>query len=401
MTQRLDPGTGWYGEFLRRDPEGMRACLDGIAVPPWDVLESLLADLPPGAPAGEEAAYAAGLRAAAVAAWDARPGGARELRTLLATATGQLAAVEEALAALAARLGATADPAGVEALSRELAWTRDDALRARSRQTDLRSRLAALHPLPAVPRQRDPLLPTAPAAPPPAEPELVRRGYPDAWYGASAEGLPVEPAGPADPRGPGGAVEPGGGTGPGGAEPGPGGAAPRGIARGAFVAELLTLRARGRSGEAHALLCEAALWPAGELPGLAGELAHAGLAADWDTLLWETAALPPGRLAEAAAALADAGRRADSDRLLRQGVARPAAQVAETALALGGAGRDRETGALLEAFVRLRTAEETAALARHDPHWFTPRLLRAARALSAARHRDLSHTLRVSGLPVA
>ncbi|MEV7540926.1 hypothetical protein [Streptomyces sp. NPDC089915] len=503
MTQRLDPGTGWYGEFLRRDPEGMRACLDGIAVPPWDVLESLLADLPPGAGAGEEAAYAAGLRAAAVAAWDARPGGARELRTLLVTASGQLAAVEEALAALAARLGATADPARAEALSRELAWTRDDALRARSRHTDLRSRLAALRPLPAVPRQRDPLLPTAPAGHLPAgpagsgvgpavgsgpgsgpgsgvgpgmasgpghgmgsgvgpgpgsgvasgpghgmgpevghgmgpevasgsgpamgfgpghgvgpemgfgpdsgvgsgpgvpgavDPELVRRGYPDAWYGASAEGLAVEAA---EPRGPGGSAEPGGRTGPGGAEPGPGGAVPRGVARGAFVAELLTLRARGHSGEAHALLCEAALWPAGELPGLAAELAHAGLAADWDTLLWETAALPPGRLAEAAAALADAGRRADSDRLLRQGVARPAAQVAETALALGGAGRDRETGALLEAFVRLRTADETAALARHDPHWFTPRLLRAARALSAARHRDLSHTLRVSGLPVA
>ncbi|KIF05530.1 hypothetical protein PL81_12695, partial [Streptomyces sp. RSD-27] len=65
---------------------------------------------------------------------------------------------------------------------------------------------------------------------------------------------------------------------------------------------------------------------------------------------------------------------------------------------LGAAGRDRETGSLLQAFVRLRTADETAALARHDPHWFTPRLLRAARALSAARHRDLSHTLRVAGL---
>lgn len=22
LTQRLDPGAGWYGEFLRRDPEG-------------------------------------------------------------------------------------------------------------------------------------------------------------------------------------------------------------------------------------------------------------------------------------------------------------------------------------------------------------------------------------------
>ncbi|MEU9039265.1 hypothetical protein AB0D45_30775, partial [Streptomyces sp. NPDC048352] len=92
LTQRLDPGTGWYGEFLRRDPEGMRACLDGVAVPPWDVLESLLADLPeePGGAAGE-AQYAAGLRAAAVAAWDAMPGGARELRALLVATAGPCA----------------------------------------------------------------------------------------------------------------------------------------------------------------------------------------------------------------------------------------------------------------------------------------------------------------------
>ncbi|MET9948871.1 hypothetical protein ABZZ19_28885, partial [Streptomyces sp. NPDC006341] len=45
LTRRLDPGTGWYAEFLRRDPEGMRACLDGAAIPPWDVVDSLLRDL--------------------------------------------------------------------------------------------------------------------------------------------------------------------------------------------------------------------------------------------------------------------------------------------------------------------------------------------------------------------
>ncbi|MEU8434687.1 hypothetical protein AB0F18_17530 [Streptomyces sp. NPDC029216] len=746
LTQRLDPGAGWYGEFLRRDPEGMRACLDGIAVPPWDVLESLLLDLPggPGA-AAEEAAHAARLRAAAVAAWDAQPGGVRELRILLAAAAEQRAALEDALRNLTDRLGAAAGPAEAEALSRELAWTRDDAARATARQTDLESRLATLT-LPAVPRQRTPHpLPdppgggaTSPAgapapgawpgalmgrpertggggeasagwlggpsesrpgptevsvsraespvgraegrwlrgarrvggaryaapAPPPdlaaptlpapafhtprgarfgwtpaAEPGSTRSARPDASpgtpAGAPSDGRP-EPAegvfGPADtapaaavldrppaevarrrrvftrpaaagpdapagdpegapsgwlftgsagsgtttgdapaapipdpqpgssreawpgapadgsaavagglaqagsdaypggdgaawfrgpvggsaaavgapaqvgsdvvPRGdgdawsgvsgggsvavvgalaqagsdvvPGGEREawldgPGGGSAaavgapaqvgsdvvPGGDEaawsggpvggsaaavgapaqvgsdvvPGGGRGAwsgapvggsaaavgapaqggvdvvtgdipglPRGAARGAFVAELLTLRAQGRSGEAHALLCEAALWPAGELPGLAEELGHAGLAADWATLLWEAASLPPERLAAAAGALGEAGRVADSDRLLRQGVARPAGEVAEAALALGDAGRDREAQALLGAFVRLRTAEEAAALARHDPHWFAPRLLRAARALSAARHRDLSHALRVAGL---
>ncbi|WP_404954616.1 hypothetical protein [Streptomyces sp. 147326] len=166
----------------------------------------------------------------------------------------------------------------------------------------------------------------------------------------------------------------------------------------AVAAELLALRAQGRSGEAHALLCEAAAGPAERLPGLAAELARAGLAADWATLLWEAGSLPPGQLAAAAAALGDAGREADCDALLRQGVARPAAEVADAALALGDAGRLREADALLGAFVRVRTAEETAGLARRDPQWFAPRLLQAARALPGSRHRDLVHALRVAGI---
>ncbi|MFF2191609.1 hypothetical protein [Streptomyces sp. NPDC058157] len=369
LTRRLDPGSGWYGEFLRRDPEGMRACLDGVAVAPWDVLESLLLDLP-GEPAAaaREAAYAQGLRAAAVAAWDARPEGARELRTLLAAAAAQRAATEEALRTLTARLDATADPAQAETLSRELAWTHDDAVRAASRQADLQARLSAV-PLPAVPRQRDRLPDPRRQPRPPGPTASAPAATAPAW---------AAPTG-ADPAG----------------------AVPGGVARGAFVAGLLTLRAQGRSGEAHALLCEAALWPAGELPGLAEELGHAGLAADWATLLWETASLPPDRLAAAAGALGEAGREDDAARLLRQGVARPAAEVAATALALGEAGHDRETRALLEAYVRLRTADESAALARHDPHRLTPRLLRAARALSAHRHRDLVHALRAVGLTAA
>ncbi|MFE2169518.1 hypothetical protein ACFXB3_31365, partial [Streptomyces sp. NPDC059447] len=104
---------------------------------------------------------------------------------------------------------------------------------------------------------------------------------------------------------------------------------------------------------------------------------------------------PPGRGPPAAA-----GRAADCDGLLRQGAARPAAEIADAALALGAAGRDREAQALLGAYVRLHTAEESAALARHDPQWFAPRLLHAARALSGTHHRDLSHALRVSGVAV-
>ncbi|MFE2330042.1 hypothetical protein ACFXD5_40100, partial [Streptomyces sp. NPDC059385] len=90
----------------------------------------------------------------------------------------------------------------------------------------------------------------------------------------------------------------------------------------------------------------------------------------------------------------------DCDGLLRQGAARPAAEIADAALALGAAGRDREAQALLGAYVRLHTAEESAALARHDPQWFAPRLLHVARALSGTHHRDLSHALRVSGVAV-
>ncbi|MFC6982957.1 hypothetical protein [Streptomyces cirratus] len=166
------------------------------------------------------------------------------------------------------------------------------------------------------------------------------------------------------------------------------------------VARLVGLRAQGRGGEAHALLCEAAGWPAGLLPEFAAELGRAGLGADWATLLWEAASLPPDRLAAAAAALGEAGRDADSDALLRQGAARPTAEIAEAALLLGAAGRDREADALLAAFVRLRTAEEAAALARRDPQWFAPRLLRAAAALAGGKHRDLSHALRVAGIPL-
>ncbi|MEV7521948.1 hypothetical protein [Streptomyces sp. NPDC091371] len=215
--------------------------------------------------------------------------------------------------------------------------------------------------------------------------------------GSAAGQYPEPPAGApapaASPYGPGG---PAAGQYP---EP-PAGGAEADPVRG-VVGRLLALRAHHRTGEAHALLCEAAAWPAERLPGLAAELNRAGLAADWATLLWEAASLPPERLAALAAALDEAGREADCDRLLRQGMARPAAEIADAALALGQAGRDREAGVLLAAFVDVRTAEEAAALARRAPQWFAPRLLRAARTLPGARHRDLVHALRVAGVATA
>ncbi|MFK8912744.1 hypothetical protein ACJA3G_37795, partial [Streptomyces sp. YS-3] len=164
------------------------------------------------------------------------------------------------------------------------------------------------------------------------------------------------------------------------------------------VVRLVRLRARGRTGEAHAVLCEAAAGPAGLLPLFAGELHRAGLGADWATLLWEAASLPPDRLAAAAAALAAAGQDADCDRLLRQGVSRPVEQIAHAVLALGDAGREREADALLDAFVRVRTPQDAAHLAAHAPARLGPRLLTAADAVSEGRRRDLVHALRVAGI---
>ncbi|WP_240803772.1 hypothetical protein [Streptomyces sp. A0592] len=560
MTQRLDAGAGWYGEFLRRDPEGVRACLNGAAIPPWDVVESLLRDLAgAGGPelAARETVYAARLRAAAVTVWDRLPGGEEELRTLLVAAAAQRAESEAALRSLTARLGGTADRAETDALTRELSWTQDDVARAAARHEDLSARLAALEttPSPTVPHPRSPLPPrpgtrtdprpapapragtravdtSAPAGPWPQDPARASVGpeAPDthpaaharAWgtaspgaaaptqtpapagagaqspvqegpdpeararsgahpqsappaearpqapataggpdEGAEATALPpvgraegrwlrgrraggaryagaaapealafTPPPGHPDAEASGGPANPQPHSAPRGARfgrprpepvpqplpqpeptpvpqaapqpvpqavpappPGPPTGRPRAVA-----AELLALRAQGRTGEAHALLCQAAAWPAGQLPELAAELARAGLAADWTTLLWEAASLPPEQLAAAAAALGDAGRDADRDALLRQCVARPSAEVADAALALGAAGRSREADALLGAFVRLRTAEEAADLARHDPGWLAPRLLQAAGLLPGARHRDLLHALRVAGI---
>ncbi|MET7441421.1 hypothetical protein ABZS63_29705, partial [Streptomyces sp. NPDC005568] len=42
LLTRLDQRAGWCAVFWQRDPEGMRACLDGWEVPPWDVVEALL-----------------------------------------------------------------------------------------------------------------------------------------------------------------------------------------------------------------------------------------------------------------------------------------------------------------------------------------------------------------------
>jgi hypothetical protein len=167
---------------------------------------------------------------------------------------------------------------------------------------------------------------------------------------------------------------------------------------GAVVDALVRLRGEGRSGEAHALLVEAAHWPAPRLPLLAAELERAGLGADWATLLWEAASLPVDRLVTAANALAGAGRPADGRQLLRHGVVRPAAEVGQAATALEAEGRRTDVRALLDAYVRVRTPEEAAHSAQAAPQTLVPLLLEAARGVSDQRYLELLHALRVAGL---
>ncbi|MFG2505334.1 hypothetical protein ACGFOW_07505 [Streptomyces rubiginosohelvolus] len=550
LVARLDPGRGWYGVFARRDPAGMRSCLDGVEIPPWDVVESLLADLAAlhGARFAEQVSVrAAALYSASAAAHDRRPGGRQELVHRL-----ELMVCEQRRAAERLR---DPDPAEPEAL----AWARDDHDRATARCAELRKRLAAVAapegwlrsedgeglragaggtagsagvggvagtagiagaavsgpagagrvPRPRTgaggavagrPHGRDTGAEGEPAwADDPARESLVEALAPEApgGWAPEASGAPArlaggpyaetEPYGPAEPspaaephRAPESSGDPEPSTPaprrkkprgarfaglevddeeaagcassplPGPPEPGRSGApAPRGARFGGAAAEagdhggrggqgghagrgrgrtgrdrgadgyadpvapdpaagqavagavarLVRLRAEGRSGEAHVVLCEVAAWPAPRLPVLALALHRAGLAADWTTLLWEASSLPPAGFAAAAGALAAAGREADCGLLLRQGVARPAAEVADAALALDGSGRGDRARDLLGAFVRVRTPQEAAELALSGGTGLLPLLLAAAREVSGEAEWDLVHALRVAGVP--
>ncbi|MEU0310264.1 hypothetical protein [Streptomyces cyaneofuscatus] len=445
MTARLDPGRGWYGVFTRRDPQGMRSCLDGVEIPPWDVVESLLADLAEvhGAYFAEQVSVrAAALYSASAAAHDRRPGGRQELVHRL-----ELMIREQGRAAERLRTAGAGgvDPADPEAV----AWAHDDHRRASARCAELRKRLAAVtvpHPRAGADPERvpgpaperevapepvpNPVPESAPAsgggeapgwsrsrgpAAGPAPEPAPRRKKP---RGARFAGLDVDdeeatayapspvPALPAPPSEGGSAPRGarfGGGPAEAAAEEAPGPAAlpdpGAGEAVAAAVGRLVRLRAEGRSGEAHVVLCEVAAWPAPRLPVLAVALYRAGLAADWTTLLWEASSLPPAGFAAAAGALAAAGRDEDCGLLLRQGVARPAAEVAEAVLALDGAGREGEARALLGAFVRVRTPQEAAELAGGGGDRVLPHLLAAAREVSVEREWDLIHALRVAGVP--
>lgn len=145
LLARLDPSGGWCAVFWQRDPEGMRTCLDGRDVPPWDVVEALLRDLAgqygPGG-AAPETERARALHAAALAAYDTRPGGRDALGDRLDVMLREQKYAAERQAALARHLTSATTPEQADALRVDLAWARDDHERATARCTELRARMA-------------------------------------------------------------------------------------------------------------------------------------------------------------------------------------------------------------------------------------------------------------------
>ncbi|MEU3359609.1 hypothetical protein [Streptomyces albidoflavus] len=394
LTARLDRRSGWLAVFLERDPDGMRACLAGSELPPWDVVDALLQDLASdqgAAVARTEAAAARALHAAATAAHDALPGAAAALAGRLDVMLREQRYAAERLQELTAHRATATTEEAAAALDVDLAWAEDDHRRATARRAELRARADAL---------------AAPAAPAPERPAQQAKPKKRPRGGARFAGIAEEAAEPPQPPAP---VAPApaaalrgarfaGVAGP-AEEPAPSRPAPEGAhaATGA-VARLHALRAQGRGGEAHVVLAELAGWPAPRLPLLAAELHRAGLEADWATLLWEVAALPPAGLVAAADALAAAGRGADARQLLRQGVARPVPEIADALRLLTGDGRDRQARALALAYLAVRSPEDAAGVARSDPDRLVPLLLDAARGVSEERHWDLVHAFRVAGV---
>ncbi|WP_328493075.1 hypothetical protein OHS59_10265 [Streptomyces sp. NBC_00414] len=517
LLSRLDQGGGWCGVFWQRDPDGMRACLDGWEVPPWDVVQAILQDL--GAEYGERAAAqeterARALHAASLAAYDARPGGRDALGDRLDVMLREQRYAAERLSELARSLPAAGTQEEADSVRLDLAWARDDHDRATARCAEIRSRIDELdrwtvgghaQESPVAPPTgdgggggRDPARAAAPRVgaqrPAPDEDD-----WPDLWRDASADraarqdaarasasgngptpdtgsaphattpvhaapgaepvspeaaGHPEPPASPAPrqrskrrirggarggarfagmadtsagtdagtawgeavpvppvavpepaPVAPPAQRTPRGARFAGGVEESGQSSAPRreplddGARRTTVetVAKLVRLRAEGHTGEAHAVLVEAAHWPAARFPLLAAELHRAGLDADWASLLWEAVSLPADRLVAAADALVAAGRTADGRQMLRQGVVRPAPEIGEAVLALVEEGRHREVRALLDAYVSIRTPEEAVRSIDADPQFLAPLLLESARNVSEQRYWDLIHALRVAG----
>ncbi|WP_326799245.1 hypothetical protein OG946_30900 [Streptomyces sp. NBC_01808] len=415
ITGWLDEEFGWYGVFRRGDPDGLRACLDGSVLPPWDVVESLLHDL--AEHGGRRAADAALPRArdlhrAAVAAHDARRPDRATLTAVLRARLAEHRAAEDGAERLRERLAVERNPWTAQQLEDELTWVRDDAARASARCTELRGRIEALarqaaegEPVPPPPAAlRGARFAGAASAPPPVLPAVG--GPPEAGAPEPAAGAAAVPSVP-PPRG---ARFAGAGSGGGGRRRKDAAEADRAAARraaarrlaGETAAAVAALRDAGRTGEAYARLSAAVAGPPEALPDLAAELERTAGSAEVATLLWEAAALPPERLTGAADAFAAAGRSREALQLVRHAAARPVPELAAILSALHRAGRDRESEELLDAFAGARSTDEAVELAGADPGRLVPQLLRAAaRRGPAQRHRRLAHAMRSAGLPGA
>ncbi len=147
LLARLDRYAGWCLVFWQRDPEGMRACLEGREPPPWDVVESLLQDLAAmHGPAAAEAELprARSLHAQATAAFDARPGALQTLGDHLDVMLREQRYAADRRVGLTQRLAAAANHEEAEALGNDLAWAEDDHRRATARCAELTARMTAL-----------------------------------------------------------------------------------------------------------------------------------------------------------------------------------------------------------------------------------------------------------------
>ncbi|WP_328437677.1 hypothetical protein OHA71_11530 [Streptomyces sp. NBC_00444] len=147
LLARLDQGAGWCAVFWQRDPDGMRACLDGREIPPWDVMEALLQDL--AADYGPDVAApekdrARSLHAAALNAHDARPGARDALGDRLDVMLREQRYAAERQAELGRLLASATTREQADAARLDLAWARDDHDRATARCAELRSRIAEL-----------------------------------------------------------------------------------------------------------------------------------------------------------------------------------------------------------------------------------------------------------------
>ncbi|MFJ9733931.1 hypothetical protein ACIRUL_21750 [Streptomyces sp. NPDC101171] len=184
---RLDQGGGWCAVFWQRDPEGMRACLDGRELPPWDVLESLLQDLAAAhgsAVATAEREHARALHAAAASAYDTLPGARDALGDRLDVMLREQRYAAERRSELTRRLTAATSREETEALRLDLAWAHDDHDRATARRAELEARLSRLD---AGARGAGPY-PAGPSRPQdgPPQDEWHSGAPPNPWFAAPA-----------------------------------------------------------------------------------------------------------------------------------------------------------------------------------------------------------------------